>query len=55
MLLRGDSKVHGDASSRLNRLPGLQVRPEAPFATAGFIELFGTLLFTLTVREQDAG
>src|SRR5207247_8522066 len=30
MLLRGDSKVHGDASCRLNRLPGLQVRPDTP-------------------------
>jgi len=32
-----------------------KVRPETPFVTAGFIGLFGTPLFALTVKEQDAG
>ena len=28
-----------------------KVRPETPFVTAGFIGLFGTLLFALTMKE----
>jgi MFS family permease len=32
-----------------------KLRPEAPFATAGIIGLLGTLLFAITVAEQDAG
>lgn len=32
-----------------------KVRPETPFATAGIIGLLGTLLFAVTVKEQDAG
>lgn len=31
-----------------------KVRPETPFVTAGIIGLLGTLLFALTVEEQDA-
>ena len=32
-----------------------KVRPETPFVTAGIIGLLGTLLFAVTVEEQDAG
>jgi MFS family permease len=32
-----------------------KVRPETPFAIAGIIGLLGTLLFALTVKEQEAG
>jgi MFS family permease len=32
-----------------------RMRPETPFVTAGIIGLVGTLLFALTVKEQDAG
>jgi MFS family permease len=32
-----------------------KVQPETPFVTAGVVGLLGTLLFALTVREQDAG
>jgi hypothetical protein len=32
-----------------------RMRPETPFVTAGVIGLFGTLLFAVSVAEQDAG
>jgi len=32
-----------------------RMRPETPFVTAGIIGLVGTLLFTMSVKEQDAG
>ena len=32
-----------------------KVQPVTPFVTAGAVGLLGTLLFALTVREQDAG
>ena len=32
-----------------------KVRPETPFVAAGIIGLLGTMLFALTVKEQDAG
>ena len=32
-----------------------KVRPETPFVTAGIVGLLATMLFALTVKEQDAG
>lgn len=32
-----------------------RMRPETPFVTAGIIGFAGTVLFALTVKEQDAG
>ena len=32
-----------------------KVRPETTFVTAGIIGLLGTLLFAISVKEQDAG
>ena len=32
-----------------------RMRPETPFVTAGIIGLVGTLLFAISVKEQDAG